>query len=60
VKWFEVVNLRILVVRPLVGGARSLSLVDAIEAQGQLAACIEELAAKLDVRQPPSRSGSDD
>ena len=59
-RWFEVVDLRILAVRPLVGGGRSLSLVDAIAARGELTASIDELAHRLDVRQPPSRSGSDD
>lgn len=36
-----------------------MTLVEAIEARDELARCIDELCAKVDVRQPPSRDPSD-
>jgi hypothetical protein len=58
-RWFEVTGLRIRRTPRLVNPGY-LTLVDACEARDELAACVDELAAKLDVARPPSRSGSDD
>lgn len=55
-RWFMVVNLRILPLRPFT----QLSLVDAIDACKELVDAVEELAAVLDVRGGPPRSCVDD